>query len=161
MLSGFNTNIRHRGVLFHVQSEDSGRAHPHIITHLYHGGTILSSEKSGYEAPPDDPGLDERVRKQMEGQHKAVLKRLVAGDFDGVVRERLGDVFDDAVETQAEARPSGTEPVVSVEPESATEAPGAANRSFGESVVTDKPLDEVILNYLVESARKRRQKSSS
>jgi hypothetical protein len=160
MLSGFNTNIRHRGVLFHVQSEDSGRAHPHIITHLYHGGTILFSEKSGYDASLDQ-GLDERVRKQMEGQHKAVLKRLVAGEFDAAVRERLGDVFDDAVDTKAEVRASGTEPVVSLEPEPTGETESAASRSFGESVVSDKPLDEVILNYLVESARKRRQKSSS
>ena len=44
MLSGFNTNIRHRGVLFHVQSEDSGRDPPHIITHLFHGGNILFSQ---------------------------------------------------------------------------------------------------------------------
>ena len=46
MQSGFNTNFRYQGVLFHAQSEDSGRGHPHIITHLYHGGTILVSEKT-------------------------------------------------------------------------------------------------------------------
>ena len=48
MQSGFNTNIRHRGVLFHVQTEDSGKANPHVITHLFHGGNIMASEKRDY-----------------------------------------------------------------------------------------------------------------
>ena len=48
MLSGFNTNFRHRGVLFHVQTEDSGIENPHVITHLFHGGNILASQKREY-----------------------------------------------------------------------------------------------------------------
>ncbi len=30
-------------------------------------------------------------------------------------------------------------------------------RAFGEGVVSQKPLDEVVLEYLVENARKRRR----
>ena len=48
MLSGFNTNFRYRGVLFHVQTEDSGLENPHVITHLFHGGNIMASEKRDY-----------------------------------------------------------------------------------------------------------------
>src|SRR5262245_18055169 len=48
MIIGANTNVRHRGVTFHVQTEDSGRANPHVISHLYHHGTILASEKTEY-----------------------------------------------------------------------------------------------------------------
>ncbi|MGH7286863.1 MAG: hypothetical protein ACREI8_02475, partial [Myxococcota bacterium] len=104
MLPGFNTNVRHRGVLFHVQSEDSGRAHPHIITHLYHGGTVLFSEKSGYVELVDAPDLAARVRERMEAQHRAVLGRLRAGGFDETIRKRLGPVLDDA-DTRASTRP--------------------------------------------------------
>ena len=32
--------------------------------------------------------------------------------------------------------------------------------SFGEGIVSEKPLDEVILNYLVENARKRKRRRS-
>jgi hypothetical protein len=32
-------------------------------------------------------------------------------------------------------------------------------RAFGDSVVSQKPLDEVVLDYLVENARKRRRGS--
>ena len=83
MLSGFNTNIRHRGVLFHVQSEDSGRARPHIITHLYYGGTILASEKSSYADHLDDPNLGQLVRDLKTRAEAAVT--IGAGIGAGVL----------------------------------------------------------------------------
>jgi hypothetical protein len=168
MLPGFNTNVRHRGVLFHVQSEDSGRAHPHVITHLYHGGTILFSEKSSYADLVDTDDLPTRVRELMETQHKAVLARLRKGAFDENIRERLGGVLDDA-DTRASTRPTATAPleerteppVPRAAPPPPPSAAAETGRSFGESVVSAKPLDEVILDYLVENARKRRQKPAS
>jgi hypothetical protein len=30
-------------------------------------------------------------------------------------------------------------------------------RSFGQGIVTEKPLDEVVLEYLVDAARKRKR----
>jgi len=171
MLSGFNTNIRHRDVLFHVQSEDSGRSHPHIITHLYHGGTILASEKSSYAERLEEEDLTLVVKELMECQHKAVLKRLVGGDFDGLILDRLGDdVFDGAPArppgsvTQPEVAPPAAAPqeVPAEAPDlsqapTRSDAPGEAPRAFGEGIVSEKPLDEVILHYLVENARKRRR----
>jgi hypothetical protein len=161
MLSGFNTNIRHRGVLFHVQSEDSGRDHPHIITHLYHGGTILHSERSSYADRLGAPDLPTLVRQLMEAQHRAVLKRLRGRAYDDVITSRLGpDVFDDAVDTKAESRPSATAPASAPAPGGVEPGAAPAARAFGEGIVSHKPLDEVILNYLVENARKRKQKRS-
>lgn len=168
MLPGFNTNIRHRGVLFHVQSEDSGREHPHIITHLYYGGTIVFSEKSSYASRVSEADLAGVVRGLMEGQHKAVLKRLRAGDFNEAIRERLGDVLSAAEgDSKAKSAPSGTDPLAAPGPndsDSATHgapplAAAAAARPFGEGIVSERPLDDVILGYLIENARKRRAKT--
>jgi hypothetical protein len=165
MLPGFNTNVRHRGVLFHVQSEDSGRAHPHVITHLYHGGTILFSEKSSYAELVEAADLPTRVRELMESQHRAVLTKLRGGSFDDSIQERLGPVLEDA---RSSTRPTATapteeptEPPPPVAPAPAESAEADSARPFGESVVSAKPLDEVILDYLVENARKRRQKPAS
>jgi hypothetical protein len=164
MLTGFNTNIRHRGVLFHVQSEDSGRSHPHIITHLYHGGTIVFSEKSSYASRVSEADLEEVVRGLMESQHKAMLKRLRAGDFNDAIRERLGDVLAPSEnDTKAKTKPTETSPLADESPsESAVlataETAPAAPRAFGEGVVSERPLDDVILGYLIENARKRRAK---
>jgi hypothetical protein len=166
MLSGFNTNVRHRGVLFHVQSEDSGREHPHIITHLYHGGTIVFSEKSSYASRVGDGDLAGVVRGLMEGQHKAVLKRLRAGDFDDAIRQRLGDVLVLDGDSRAKTKPSATMPLApgrSGATDTGTVASGpsaaAAPRSYGEGIVSERPLDDVILGYLIDNARKRRAKS--
>src|SRR5882724_11426117 len=37
---GYNHNVRYRGLVFHVQTEDSGVASPHLFTHLFHTGVI-------------------------------------------------------------------------------------------------------------------------
>ena len=45
MEQGFNHNIEHGSVLFHVQTEDSGRGSPVIRTHLFFEGQIITSLK--------------------------------------------------------------------------------------------------------------------
>jgi predicted ThiF/HesA family dinucleotide-utilizing enzyme len=91
MLTGYNTNFAYRGVKFHVQTEDSGRSKPHIITHLFHGGTILASDKADYSTRLDSVNLSEEVKSLMEAQHKEMLRRLTRGELDSQLRERLGD----------------------------------------------------------------------
>ena len=96
MLTGYNTNLAHRGVTFHIQTEDSGRNKPHIITHLFHGGTILASEKTGYAELLESDDFKAEVNSRMEAQHKAMLRRLSQGELDTVLGERLGaEVFPD------------------------------------------------------------------
>jgi hypothetical protein len=155
MLSGFNTNVRHRGVLFHVQTEDSGRSHPHVITHLYHGGTILASEKGDYQQLLGEDDLPGRVRALMEGQHAAMLERLRAGELDEQLAERLGpDVF---APTRSEATASHTQRTAPAAPPKA-----AAPRQAPPKALADRPLDELILDYLVESTRRaRRQRAET
>ncbi|HSJ96242.1 MAG TPA: hypothetical protein VLC53_04170 [Myxococcota bacterium] len=153
MLSGFNTNVRHRGVLFHVQTEDSGRNHPHVITHLYHGGTILASEKSSYKELLEEGDLQGKVRALMEGQHAAMLARLRGGELDDVLADRLGpEVF---AATKAAGASGHTQ---------RTGAPAVAPAPPGPALTprpSDRPLDELILDYLVDHTRRgRRQRSA-
>lgn len=151
MLSGFNTNVRHRGVLFHVQTEDSGRNHPHVITHLYHGGTILASEKSSYRELLEQGDLTSKVRALMEGQHAAMLARLKAGELDEILAERLGpEVFAATKAAGASGhtqRTAGPKQPPTPSP-ALTPPPGAAAL---------RPLDELILDYLVDSTRRSRR----
>ena len=84
MLTGFNHNIDYREQTYHVQTEDSGRENPHIITHLFHGGDILVSERCNYVdllGALDDVALDAAIRARMEHQHKRVLKNLIRGNY--------------------------------------------------------------------------------
>ena len=47
-VTGFNHNIKHKGKIYHIQTEDSGIDAAHIITHLFVGGNILASKKTSY-----------------------------------------------------------------------------------------------------------------
>jgi hypothetical protein len=82
MVLGFNHNVRYKGELFHVQTEDSGVATPHIITLLYRGGVILASKKTNYADILKIENLDTVVEELMKDQHKAMMRRLKAGEFD-------------------------------------------------------------------------------
>jgi hypothetical protein len=190
MITGANTNIRHRDVIFHVQTEDSGRANPHIISHLYHGGTILASEKTQYgEKLESAEDVETMVRGLIESQHKEMLRRLKRGEFDATIVERLGDDMMGPAKPaskKAKAKPKPkSKPMVDTAPteggldtktpvpdlgdpptpDTAVEAarstpdPGDPG-SFGAGIVSQKPLDEVILEYLSEKARSRADRTS-
>jgi hypothetical protein len=168
MITGANTNVRYRGVLFHVQTEDSGRSNPHIISHVYHGGTILGTHKTDYSDRLEAEDLPAVVRALIDQQHAAMLEKLNTGGFDAVIAQRLGDSALGA----ATARPiESSKP--DTEPETASRAVGPppvparrdpappplhvrrGERAFGEGIGAQKPLDEVILDYLAEKARER------
>lgn len=169
MITGSNTNIRHGGRLFHVQTEDSGRRNPHVISHLYSAGTILASEKTDYSDLLDleSETLAKDVRALIEEQHKEMLRRLKRGDYDSVIAQRIGGESPGSSGTEP-TPPAGTarETVPSLEaapsPDAesapsavdfATAEPLPAGRAFGDGIVSKKPLDEVILEYLVEKSR--------
>lgn len=84
---GYNHNIRHRGLVFHVQTEDSGVDNPHIFTHLFHGGVIINTRKLVYDAEADE----DVVKSLMQAQHKAMLKDLKGGKFGRKIDQYLGD----------------------------------------------------------------------
>ncbi|MBA3540200.1 MAG: hypothetical protein H0T79_11285, partial [Deltaproteobacteria bacterium] len=75
---GYNHNVRYRGLIWHVQTEDSGLANPHLFTHLFHEGVIVSTRKLVYDAGSDEGA----IKSLMQAQHKAVMKDLKKGYFD-------------------------------------------------------------------------------
>ena len=147
---GFNHNIKHKGKVYHVQTEDSGVNNPHIITHLFVGGNILASKKTSYADILNAENLAEVVRELMEEQHKEMLRNLVNGVYDDV---------DAAYSAQAQPKPAqpAVPPAAYVPPEIAAAralqvAPKinevGVETLFGEDLISEKSLDEVILSYL-------------
>jgi len=116
-LVGYNTNVRHKGRLYHIQTEDSGINHPHVITHLFaDGGRIIASRKTSYADQLGADDLSNLVRKLMQEQHKAIfieLRDCVYDDDDEESGKAAGDgaqpagqpeVDVDALEAAAAAR---------------------------------------------------------
>ena len=84
MVVGFNHNIKHKGKMYHIQTEDSGLENPHLITHLFVGGNILASKKTSYADIVGADNLAAVVRELMEEQHKEMLRNLINGVYDDV-----------------------------------------------------------------------------
>jgi hypothetical protein len=85
-LLGYNNNVRHKGKVFHVQTEDSGVKYGHIITQLFmDGGRILKSVKTSYSEYIASERRGEIVREMMKQQHKAMFIALRDGRFDAAI----------------------------------------------------------------------------
>ncbi|MBK8171811.1 MAG: hypothetical protein IPK60_15885 [Sandaracinaceae bacterium] len=92
-LVGYNTNVRHKGKVYHIQTEDSGLSRPHLITHLFaDGGRIVSSRKTDYAAHVGRDDYAVVVKKMMQEQHKAMFIALHEGEFDAELGETTGTV---------------------------------------------------------------------
>ena len=84
-LLGYNTNVRHNGKVFHIQTEDSGVKYGHIMTHLFaDGGRILKSVKTSYAEYVGNDRMSDIVREMMKQQHKAMFIALRDGKFDSL-----------------------------------------------------------------------------
>ncbi len=94
---GFNHNVKYGPRVYHVQTEDSGLPHAHYITHLFVGGNIVASMKTSYAEQVKGPDLQKVVRSLMEAQHKAMLKRLVAGEFNEMAERLAATHYDPGV----------------------------------------------------------------
>ncbi len=84
-LLGYNNNVRHKGKVFHIQTEDSGVKYGHIMTHLFtDGGRIVKSVKTSYAEYTTSERMTEIVREMMKQQHKAMFIALRDGKFEGI-----------------------------------------------------------------------------
>jgi hypothetical protein len=170
MVTGFNHNIKHRGNLYHIQTEDSGLESPHITTHLFVGGNILASRKTSYADIVGAENLAQVVRELMEEQHKEMLRNLVNGVYDdldaGAAQARSyqpGQLRPGEDVQLREGRPSqaGSHPALPPEVVAARiEAPApetdGGETLFGEDLISEKSLDEVILSYLAEDVGEKK-----
>jgi hypothetical protein len=94
-LLGFNNNVRHRGRVFHIQTEDSGVKSPRIVTHLFaDGGRIVKTTRTDYAEHVGQKDMAPVVRKLMKEQHKAMFISLRAGELDQLLEQVCGPLPD-------------------------------------------------------------------
>jgi FHA domain len=124
---GFNNNIKSKGQVFHVQTEDSGLDAPHVITHLFaDGGRVIKSHKRSYaEALNGQPDIATYVRGLMKAQHMEMVLALRDGKFDAIIegREIGGMVLltepprEDAIKNMSRGKRSEVKPRTSLNPD--------------------------------------------
>ena len=86
MITGFNTDIEHDGVVYHVQTEDKGLESPIILSLVYSGGTILASKRSPYQDLIASGFSDEVLAERLKRQHKLICAAIHSGRLDDLKR---------------------------------------------------------------------------
>lgn len=91
MLSGFNHNLKHKGKVFHIQTEDGGKDNPLIITHAFLGGVILDTVRTPYDDLLGKPDWQDALRDRMKAQHLDEIRKLFSGAFDMLTETPKGN----------------------------------------------------------------------
>jgi thiamine biosynthesis protein ThiS len=82
VITGYNTDVKHRDRVFHIQTEDRGELHPYIESFVYVGGEILGGKRTPYEDSLRNGGDDRVLRELMEQQHRNLIAAIRSGSFD-------------------------------------------------------------------------------
>ncbi|WP_321366690.1 hypothetical protein [uncultured Desulfuromusa sp.] len=164
MIVGFNHNITYRDVSFHVQTEDGGLNRPQLVTLLYHGGTIIASQKTSYADIVKVDNLDHVVEELAKEQHKGMLRRVTKGEFDARIVEFGIPLGAAAGQPPLQSVPDQLEPEVQSAAESVIADPAPEPVTIVEEPVIDKfkksqssdepSLDDLIYAYLTAGQKR-------
>lgn len=87
VLPGFNTDFKHKGQVYHAQTEDNGVNNPVVVTLLYLKGAILASKKSSYAGLLAKENYQPELMELMKEQHRSIMREVLAGKFEGAQEE--------------------------------------------------------------------------
>ena len=90
MITGFNSDVKYRGLVYHVQTEDKGAENPLIETLIYKGGEILASRRLPYAdlLQGEGEGKEKAISRLMEEQHSSMILEVKHGGFAPAPEER-------------------------------------------------------------------------
>ena len=146
MITGFNTDVKHRNRVFHIQTEDKGDANPCVESLVYVGGEILATKRTSYAEVIKATGRDDTaVQDLMEQQHRTMIAAIQRGRFDGPnggiqVPEGMSAMSDSDGDVTVDGR-------AAAEKADSTPPPGSAPPA-----AADRSLDQMILDYLASDA---------
>ncbi len=139
MITGFNTDIQHEGVTYHVQTEDKGLDSPLILSLVYVGGAIIASKRSPYQDLLDS-GFDEKVlTERLQRQHKLICAAIRSGRVEEL--KRMSGERDGAPRPAAETRGDTAPAKEAVAPQ--TKGEDAVFQANGRNAGAEEVLSQV------------------
>lgn len=165
MITGYNTNVRHGEVVFHVQTEDKGTSNPYIESLVYVGGQVLASKRASYAELLAEGREEKEIVAFMDHQHRTMIAAIRHGKLDAklaaMISGRQTGQYP-GYETPAAGvppiQPVTTKAVVPppVRAESETLArpatPAPPHPTPPPRPAAERTLDQVILEYLTSEA---------
>jgi len=140
MLTGYNTDFKFDGKIYHCQTEDGGINSPVITSLMYQQGAILASRKTSYEDIIKADCLEDVVRELMMEQHKQMIRDLMQGKL----------------QVNANAQPQAA-PVPKASAAPAPEAKTSPPPPARAEEAREKSLDDIILEFLEQEDRAKRK----
>jgi hypothetical protein len=131
---GLNNNVERNGIVHHIQTEDSGIANPHIFTHLFVNGVILSTKRISYEHLLKREDLQRCIQTLMRWQHRQMYQDLLRGTYDTPSVEGIQLT---SAEFQIQEPPPQETTLVEAGP-----------FRFGGRFITSRPLSEIVVNFV-------------
>lgn len=89
MITGFNTDVRHEGHVYHVQTEDGGKDNPILESLVYIGGTIVAKKLTPYPEPLNKDVSQETLASLLKRQHQVIIAAIKAGRIEDLIRHSL------------------------------------------------------------------------
>jgi hypothetical protein len=139
MITGYNTDVRYRERVFHVQTEDKGINNPYIESVVYYGGQVMAAKRATYADLLQQGQGSDAIAGRMDSQHRMMIAAIRSGKLDGKLRAVIGP---DADETRlADGRDNS--------------GPRSTSSSLLDQARDEEgpTLDQVILDYLTSEAQ--------
>lgn len=86
MITGFNTDVRYDGRIYHVQTEDRGHENPVLESLVYIGGTIVAKKSTPYSEQLSNGATEEMIASLLKRQHQVMIAAIKAGRIEDLIR---------------------------------------------------------------------------
>jgi hypothetical protein len=162
MITGFNTDVKFEGRVYHVQTEDRGEQNPVLESLVYLGGIIIAKKQTPYGEDLREGATEEMIASRLKKQHQIIIAAIRAGRIDDLVRQSAKEMDEQDAQAKPQAKPK-SEPKIEMPPAAPPKPeapPRAASGGLASSGGLAAPagavkgksgflnLDEVISDYL-------------
>ena len=89
MITGFNTDVRHEGHVYHVQTEDGGKDNPILESLVYIGGTVVAKKLTPYPEPLKEGASQDKLASLLKRQHQVIIAAIKAGRIEELIRHSV------------------------------------------------------------------------
>ncbi len=142
MITGYNTDVTHSDLVFHVQTEDKGLASAFIESLVYVGGQVLAKKRTSYKSAIDRGEGKEQIVALMDRQHRLTIAEIHSGKYDHQGPGAQAAVSSMSAEELLEKPPSAPEVEVEELPS------GQTSRQVEPAGAEGPTLDQIIMDYL-------------
>jgi len=108
VITGYNTDVEHDGVIYHVQTEDKGLDSPLILSLVYSGGAILAAKRSPYKDLLASGFSEAALAERLKRQHRLICAAIHSGRLEDLKRmgSQTGTISNPSVNIEAEETPT-------------------------------------------------------